>query len=259
MTASSLEKVDYRYNSNQKFYAEWCHITALAFASLNTDDFDKHVALGSRSRSLLAQICCSDRADQFGSLRVRSRLFFDIVENIGTPLSANYLPWKPLLKSRYANGNGEYQVKAVDVDRTEYPGTIIGSNKFKNAREEVFCWQHGEDQGTLHEISQNWLRKLEKTDYSGDDAFYHDLGMYYHALTQYTPFHRGSATFSYQELASQLLKRGLPLPKAVTLLDCYALSLQAEEFVQEFFIPWCKGEADEVKLRERLDAKNVAS
>lgn len=255
VTDDSLKQGDSIYHANQFFYAQWCHLTALATAALiqKTDDLHAFIQLGGRSRHWLAEVCFSKDASCFGAYRWQKGMTVGLVTPINDPASPQYHPWYALTHRRYEESNGTYQVMAVDTDGKRYRGTAFGELRSVSGKP-CFGWLHRKNPKKVHPICQNWLKKV--AEWHGEDLeeFYRLLGMYYHALTQYSPFERGSASFSYTHIIGHLLAKktsypAITLPKAITLLDCYALSLQAEEFVEEVFLPWCLGQINEEALK----------
>lgn len=243
VTKESLQNVDTLYNADQIMYAEWCHITALALkAALPAKSMDILMNIGKCSRYWLARVCHSPSANCYGNPRNQGEKVLILITSLNDPEYPRYHPWYQKNYDAWVENN-DHTIFAVSPTCERIEGSTFSFFTFqKNGVEKgpYFAWRHGVKLTKLHELCQSWLEKIVDGDLE-ERKFEEAVGIFYHALCQYTPFERGSATFSLCLLAALLMeheKTESLSQKAVTLMDCNALSLQAEDFLKDFFLSW---------------------
>ena len=245
VTQESLATIDPLYNANQRMYGDWCHITALASQKfLAKKSMDILLQMGARSRYWLARICKSEIAEDYGQYRLKENgKIANLCTPINNPQFPCYRPWYDMTYNRWIKSKGQYVIYAIDTDGKQVKGTSFGFTRDGKQGQAYFSWQQGLKIKELHQVAEGWLVKIMNRPDEAAEQFYQDLGVFYHVLCQYTPFKRGSVTFSNIMIATLIMNYReqhpeIPLPDAINLLDCYALSMQCNEFVNDVFIPW---------------------
>lgn len=247
LTENELEGVDTFFNANQRFYAEWCHITSRAMVKyMKERSFTILLELGSCSRAALATVCKTSKTPLFGLPRKEHLVDRYMKSTLYGPGCSMTDPFSKLLFDLVYSEwlrDSNYSINAVGKDGKQVPGTTFKRNGKKDPAKVIFYWIHGRLKyfPKLEAMCQEWLEEAMRLGDKGDEEFFYAAGAFYHTLMQLSPSWRGSATIALQTIPALFEACKREPPHATFMLDCYALSMQQEDFIRHVFIPLCKG------------------
>jgi hypothetical protein len=238
ITNTTCDTCERSYKTNQFFFADWCYAAGQTLIpSIKEHAFTKALSNVGLLRHQLAKFSKSNSWEDFGIQRTT---------DLWTPLTDDYKPWHDYCHKRWMLDPNTC-IWAVGPDGKKVPGTTFGVEQRPAwGSQPLLSWKHSIYPSQLHAISEQWFQRTVNIGEckSFENRFLRCLGAFFHTMCQYTAFRRGSAACSIVFIQAILLRFKRPLPEATTLLDCYALSMQQEEFIERIFLPWCSGVHD---------------
>ncbi len=248
-------------NNSQYSYAVWmCLMSEAArgfFKSKEQVDYDAFLKRIGDLRSIQAKLV--DRGPNARNFGVIRRV------DLCTPLEEgkNYEPWLKYL--REIGFEGFITAKSPVGDTVKATSITLPKEgeqeRLLRLENRGSRWQHARPNAIpkIRAFFEQWTNHILTTDYTQkQDDLISDLAHWYHTAVQGTFYERGSSAITQAIFVALCQEKNIEPPKFMKLIDCWALSMEVEDFRDQIFKPWFKGESIPlVKKYQGFDNPNL--
>ncbi|MBL4818747.1 MAG: hypothetical protein JKY15_05895 [Deltaproteobacteria bacterium] len=225
-------------NTDQLAFAGWMHLMA------------------ERARELLSEpVDFNKLLRELGDLRyVQARAAgvwlpeapfgqFKSIEPVTTYIEGSYQCF-----AQYLNSESLSQANSKTILAVGPSGNMIGATNISRmsathfSRANQLNWNHSSEESTpqIRSFFEEWTKKILDPTNTDPESLISDLAHWYHTSVQGTFYKRGSSAITQAMFVALCRVKDIEPPKFIEFLDCWALSMQVEDFKNQIFTPWFK-------------------